>query len=124
MESTQEDHTRKRIMNLRARARELRNNPTDAERALWQQLRRRQIGGYKFRRQHPLGNYIVDFFCVEKGLIIELDGGQHQERIAYDNIRTEWLASQGFRVLRFWNNQVLEEIEAVKQVIHEALMSK
>ncbi len=91
---------------------------------MWQQIRRQQIGGYKFRRQHPLGNYIVDFFCFEKGLIIELDGGQHQERIAYDNIRTEWLASQGFRVLRFWNNQVLEEIEAVKQVIHEALMSK
>lgn len=103
------------------RARELRRNLTEAERALWEHLRYRQIGGHKFRRQHGVGPYIVDFTCVEKRLIIELDGGHHTQQAEYDNIRTEWLESQGFQVLRFWNNQVLQEIEAVKLVILNAL---
>lgn len=105
-------------MTLR-KARELRSNPTEAERALWKHLRYRQIGGHKFRRQHPIGPYIVDFACVEKHLIIELDGGHHAQpdEAEYDNARTEWLQSQGFQVLRFWNNQVLAETEAVKTVI-------
>ncbi len=105
-----------------ARARELRRHPTDAELVLWKHLSRRQIGGYKFRRQQPLGKYIVDFVCFEKRLIIELDGGQHFEQVSYDSGRTEWLESQGFRLLRFWNNQVLGEIEGVKQAIYTALM--
>ena len=105
-------------------ARELRKNLTEAERTLWRHLRLRQFGGYKFRRQQPIGNYIVDFVCLEKRLIIELDGGQHSEQIAYDSERNAWLEEQGFSILRFWNNQVLKEIEPVKQVIMEALGCK
>jgi very-short-patch-repair endonuclease len=105
----------------RSRAQHLRKNSTDAERMLWQHLRLRQLGGYKFRRQHPLERYIVDFICLEKRLVIEIDGGQHNVRGAYDAERTAWLESQGFRVLRFWNSQVLKEIEAVKEVIWRTL---
>ena len=108
-------------MNKVERARQLRKNQTDAEKSLWQHLRRRQIDGWRFRRQHPIGNYIVDFFCFEKGLVVEIDGGQHSEQVDYDEERTKWLESQGYRVLRFWNNEVLREIEAVKQVIWEEL---
>ncbi len=105
----------------RAQARALRKNPTESERALWKHLRLRQLGGWKFRRQHPLGPYIVDFVCLEKRLVIELDGGQHSEQTLYDTERTAWLETQGFQVLRFWNNQVLQETEVVKEVILEAL---
>jgi len=103
------------------KARELRKNPTDAERKLWSHLRRRQIGGHKFRRQLPLGPYFVDFVCLDKKLVVEVDGGQHNEQVNYDVKRTEWLEAQRFRVLRFWNNEVLKEIEIVKEVIEEAL---
>jgi very-short-patch-repair endonuclease len=105
-------------------ARQLRKNLTDAERRLWKHLRSRQIDSYKFRRQQPIGSYIVDFACFEKRLVIEVDGGQHSQQAGYDDTRTEWLESQGFRVLRFWNNQVLQEIEAVKSAIWEALESR
>ncbi len=104
-----------------AKARKLRNNPTDAERALWQQLRLRQFGDYKFRRQQPLGPYIVDFVCLEKRLIVEVDGGQHGEHTVYDAKRNTWLEAQGFRVLRFWNHEILQQIEAVKETIARAL---
>ncbi len=104
-----------------ARARQLRNNPTEAERALWRYLRLRQLGGYKFRRQQPMGHYIVDFVCYERRLIVEIDGGQHTSQIAYDSERTFCLESQGFKVLRFWNNQALQETEAVRQAILNAL---
>ena len=103
------------------RARELRKNSTDTERALWKHLRLRQLGGYKFRRQQPIGQYIVDFVCLEKRLLIELDGGQHSELVDYDSARTAWLGAQGFRLLRFWNNQVLAEIDAVKALILRSL---
>jgi adenine-specific DNA-methyltransferase len=106
---------------LTSRARELRSNPTDAERTLWQQLRLRQLGGYKFCRQQPLGPYIVDFVCLEKRLIVEVDGGKHSEQAEYDTGRTAWLEAQGFRVLRFWNHEVLQNIDAVKEVIAKAL---
>jgi very-short-patch-repair endonuclease len=102
------------------RAKTLRKNATDAERQLWRYLRKRQLG-VKFRQQQPLGHYIVDFVCFEKRLIIEIDGGQHQEQIVYDEIRTDWLKQQGYKVLRFWNNQVLYEIEAVLEAINAAL---
>jgi len=103
------------------RARELRKNPTDAEKALWRYLRLRQSGGHKFRRQQIIGQYIVDFVCLERRLIVEVDGGQHSEELAYDRERDKWLEEQGFHVLRFWNNQVLQETGVVKEVIQKAL---
>jgi very-short-patch-repair endonuclease len=102
-------------------ARELRKNMTDTERRLWRSLRYRQLDGAKFRRQAPIGRYIVDFVCFERRLVIELDGGHHAEQIARDEERTRWLNSQGFRVLRFWDNQVFEDLDAVLQVIWDAL---
>lgn len=95
---------------------------TDAERSLWSRLRRRQILDCRFRRQQPLGEYIVDFVCLEKKLIVELDGGQHAEQEEYDTQRTRWLEDQGFRVLRFWNNQVFKEFHAVVQAIYNELL--
>lgn len=90
---------------------------TDAEQALWRILRGRQISGLKFRRQHPFGDFILDFVCLEYRLVIEVDGGQHTEQTEYDQIRTRILQKAGFQVLRFWNNEVLREIEAVKEKI-------
>lgn len=101
----------------------LRQNQTDAERILWNHLRAYRLDGFKFRRQQPIGPFIVDFVCFERKLIIEVDGGHHSlpNEAEYDNTRTEWLESQGFHVLRFWNNQVLKEIEPVQQAILNAL---
>jgi very-short-patch-repair endonuclease len=81
----------------------------------------RQINGYKFRRQQPIGQYIVDFVNFERRVVIELDGGQHSQQMVYDSKRTAWLEAQGYQVLRFWNNQILEEAEAVKAIILKAL---
>ncbi len=103
------------------RARDLRKNMTDAERRLWYHLRHRQIGRSRFRRQAPIGPYIVDFVCFEKRLVIELDGGQHAALVQADLRRTEWLSSQGFRVIRFWNHQLFEERDAVLEAIDMAL---
>ena len=104
-------------------ARRLRQESTDAEKALWQLLRRHQLAGYKFRRQVPAGRYIVDFMCLNPKLVIELDGGQHQAQSAADAARTRWLEQRGFRVIRFWNNQALEETEAVTEAILNALQA-
>ena len=98
-------------MNLTAR--KLRRRLTDAEQKLWQHIRQRQMMGFKFRRQSPIGRYIVDFVCVEKRLIVELDGGQHAVQHDYDHCRSEWLESRGFRVLRFWNHDVMNNIEEI-----------
>jgi adenine-specific DNA methylase len=108
---------------LLTHARELRKNATDAEKLLWQLLRDRQLAGAKFRRQHPLGKYILDFYCHESRLAIELDGGQHAEddQRQKDSARTEFLENQGIRTIRFWNNEVLNNTEGVLQAIHEAL---
>ena len=106
------------------KARVVRKTSTEAERTLWKHIRFRQLNGHKFRRQAPIGRYVVDFVCFEKKLIIELDGGHHLDQSAYDSERTAWLGSQGFRVLRFWNDQVLRVIEAVKESILEALDSR
>jgi len=105
------------------RARELRRNATDAERKLWQTIRRRQVEGFRFRRQVPLGPYIVDFACLSARLIVELDGGQHteDENIMKDESRTAWLNGQGFRVIRFWNLDVLKNVEGVWESIAAAL---
>jgi len=103
------------------RARSLRKNPTDAEMKLWKRLCNRQTVGNKFRRQHPVGPYIVDFACLEKGLVVEVDGGQHGENVTYDSERSAYLEAKGFRVFRFWNNDVLTQIEVVKEVIMGAL---
>ncbi len=105
------------------KARELRKNLTEAERVLWRYLRLRQFDGNKLRRQQPIGKYIVDFVCLEKKFIVEVDGGQHNLQIDYDSEHNEWLERQGFRILRFWNNQVLKEIDAVKERIMEVLNS-
>lgn len=105
---------------IKARARQLRREMTDAERLLWRRLRSKQLG-YGFRRQVPFGRYIVDFVCFDRRLVIEVDGGHHAEQVAYDTERTQWLESYGFRVLRFWNNDVLREIEGVLQAILAAL---
>ncbi|MBN2494101.1 MAG: endonuclease domain-containing protein [Deltaproteobacteria bacterium] len=105
----------------RDRARQLRKDMTDAERALWARLRRRQVLGRKFRRQQPLGEYIVDFVCLEPKLVIEVDGGQHAQMEDYDAQHTAWLEGQGFQVLRFWNHEVLAELDAVLQAIADAL---
>lgn len=98
--------------NLEA-ARALRLSMTDAERALWCALRSRQLEGFKFRRQHPIGPFVVDFVCLQQKLIIELDGGHHAEQAEADAARTAYLEALGFRVIRFWNNEVLTEKDAV-----------
>lgn len=99
------------------RARALRKNSTDVERMLWQHLRAKRFSNWKFKRQQPIGFYIVDFVCFEARLIIELDGAQHADQLEYDAKRTAWLESQGFVVLRFWNNEVIENQEGVMQHI-------
>lgn len=102
---------------MNSNAGKLRKNPTEAEQRLWRHIRNRQLLGCKFRRQAPIGNYIVDFVCFEKKLIIELDGGQHKEQRHYDQARSEWLNSQGFEVIRFWNNDIFKNLEGVKEVV-------
>lgn len=108
------------------RARELRKNMTDAERKLWYFLRDRRLSGLKFRRQVPIGPYIVDFACLEKKVIVEIDGGEHNfpDHRRYDSQRAAWLEAQGFRILRFWNNEVLSNIEAVLTVILQACQER
>ena len=96
----------------------LRHNQTEAEQRLWYHLRAHRFMGYKFKRQKPIGRYIVDFICMEQRLIIELDGGQHSEQVAYDWQRDAWLRGQGYSVLRFWNNDVMQQTESVLQQIH------
>src|SRR3990167_5999134 len=95
----------------------LRTNQTDAERHLWYLLRSRRFQRWKFRRQHILQGYIVDFVCLERKLIIELDGGQHTDRKTYDNQRTRTLEKDGFKIIRFWNNDVLSNLEGVLETI-------
>jgi very-short-patch-repair endonuclease len=101
-------------------ARTLRRHSTDAERRMWSALRDRRLLRYKFRRQHPIGNYIVDFACSEYQVVIEIDGSQHAES-ADDVLRTEWLESRGWKVIRFWNNDVLANTSGVVETILRAL---
>jgi len=99
-------------------AKTLRKNQTEAEKKLWFFLRNKQINNIKFRRQQPIGNYIADFISTEKKMIIEVDGGQHFESDK-DAKRDRWFHQQGYNVLRFWNNDVLQNIEGVLEVISE-----
>ena len=104
-------------------ARHLRRNESDAERKLWYKLRSRQFENLKFRRQHPIGKYIVDFVSLDKKIVIEVDGSQHDKsrNLENDKQRTSWLESEGFRVIRFWNNDVLLNIEGVVARIIEEI---
>ena len=106
-------------------ARNLRKKQTPQEEKLWNILRNRQILDFKFKRQYPIGNFIVDFVCREIKLVIEIDGGQHntQKGILYDKERSEYLQSVGYKVLRFWNNEIDDNIEGVYQKIFEYLSS-
>ena len=99
------------------RSRALRSNQTDAEARLWHHLRDRRLAGHKFRRQVSLGPYFADFACTEKRLIVEVDGGQHADQSVQDEQRSAYLRELGFTVLRFWNNQVLRETDAVLEEI-------
>jgi very-short-patch-repair endonuclease len=105
------------------RARNLRQKQTDAEQTLWRHLRARRLQGWKFRRQHQLGSYIVDFVCPDAQLIVELDGGQHADQLIYDERRTLELQAMGYLVLRFWNNDVLANLEGTLEALLKALAS-
>jgi very-short-patch-repair endonuclease len=102
-------------------AKQLRAHSTDAEAVLWYNLRNRRFFGYKFRRQMAVGKYIVDFVCLERMLVIEVDGGQHAEQLLYDTERTKALVKRGFNVIRFWNNEVLSNLDGVLSTINEYL---
>lgn len=103
------------------RAGQLRDDPTTAEARLWAHLRLKRLAGIRFRRQDAIGRYVVDFCSPEAKLIIELDGSQHLQQTGQDALRTAYLHSQGYRVLRFWNSDVLKDIDAVVRLIQEAL---
>jgi very-short-patch-repair endonuclease len=113
-------------INLTPLAKNLRKESTDAERLIWSRLRAGRLEGLKFRRQHPIGPYIVDFVCLERKLVIELDGGQHAlpEETQKDNQRDSWLKEEGYTVLRFWNNEVLTNLNGVLEEIRGKLGSK
>ncbi|HAF48069.1 MAG TPA: hypothetical protein DCL08_02375 [Anaerolineaceae bacterium] len=104
---------------MRRLAQNLRKTQTDAEQLLWSKLRSRELSGFKFRRQHPIDNYILDFYCNEAQLAIEIDGGQHAEKenIKMDEQRTALLNQKGIRVIRYWNNDVLENTDEVLEDI-------
>lgn len=106
---------------LIAHARQMRHEPTDAEHKLWSAVRGRAFGGYKFKRQYPIGPYIADFVCIACKVIIELDGSQHAQRSDYDAERTAYLRSRGFRVLRYWNDEFLRTPDVVLEDIWRAL---
>jgi very-short-patch-repair endonuclease len=104
-----------------SRARQLRQASTDAEALLWSRIRGRRLAGYKFRRQYPLGNFVVDFIALEPRLVIEIDGGQHATRIDRDTNRTGELERFGFRVVRYWNHDVLTNIDGVLESVLQEL---
>jgi very-short-patch-repair endonuclease len=104
-------------------SRNLRKRQTDAENLLWRHLRRKHVEGFRFRRQHPIGRYIVDFVCLEKRLILEIDGGQHAIEKVKDEERSKWLIAEGYSILRFWNNDVLTNLEGVLETIRLNVLS-
>lgn len=108
---------------ITATARKLRKNSTKTENLLWRRLRNRQLAGFKFRRQQPVGSYIVDFINFEKKIVIEIDGGQHAKFKNKDKKRNEWLYKEGFEVMRFWNNEVFENLDSILEVIRDKLIT-
>ena len=110
------------VIGLRDIAKKLRKQSTDTERQLWRYLRNRQMEGFKFRRQQPIGSYVVDFVDLERKVIVELDGGQHTLN-PEDKIRDEWLRVEGYRVLRFWDNEVFNNLTGVLETIRDALLT-
>lgn len=116
-----ETAVRPSVFILKERARQLRREQTEAEKKLWGRLRSRQLGGFKFRRQFVIGPFITDFCCFEQRLIVELDGGQHAGQNDADRRRSDFLRSHGYRVLRFWDNEIFEDIDAVLRHILHAL---
>ena len=102
-------------------ARRLRQRPTEAELKLWSALRHKQLEGYRFRRQVPIGEFVADFACLSERFIIEVDGGQHDIEREKDGARTAWLETRGYRVIRFWNNDVLGNLDGVVRVILQTL---
>jgi very-short-patch-repair endonuclease len=107
-----------------ARVRQLRREMTPAEKLLWSRLRNRRLDGFKFRSQVWLGFFIADFYCWEANLVVEVDGSQHAGRIGHDRARSEQLGRHGYKVLRFWNNQVLGDLEAVLAAIRAELLAR
>ena len=105
------------------RVRELRRSATESEKRLWSELRNRRLQGFKFRRQMWIGSFIADFCCMEAKLVVEVDGSQHQQRTERDRLRAAALAKEGYRVLRFWNNEVMEELEGVLTAIRAELQA-
>jgi very-short-patch-repair endonuclease len=110
------------VRGLRGTAKRLRKDSTETERHLWKYLRNRQIESFKFRRQQPVGSYVVDFVNFDKKVVIELDGGQHAVNTG-DKIRDKWLRAEGYQVLRFWDNQVFSNVEGVLETIRDALLT-
>jgi very-short-patch-repair endonuclease len=115
---------KQRLMNGRRRARELRRDTTLPERLLWSLLRRRQINGHHFRRQHPIGPYVVDFVCIAAMLVIEIDGESHRYREQYDDERTHYLERCGYRVVRYPNADVLRDADAVAKDVRKMLADR
>jgi very-short-patch-repair endonuclease len=111
-------------ISLTGTARKLRGETTDAESHLWRALRNRQLNGFKFKRQIPFGPYIVDFICIDAKLIVEADGGQHAEQVEADEVRTKYFVEDGYRVLRFWNHDILQNLEGVLETIASELAQK
>jgi very-short-patch-repair endonuclease len=108
----------------RANARRMRKEPTQAELRFWYEVRDRRLGNLKFRRQVPIGPYIADFLCSELNLIIEIDGGQHTDDVERDTVRDQFLQSQGFTVLRFWNHKVMNNMRGIAEVILAKTLSR
>ena len=107
-------------------ARTLRKNMTDAEQLMWRCLRQKQLGGFRFRRQHPFERFVLDFYCCEAKLAVELDGGQHNEpeTIVRDMERTVFLEQHGIQVIRFWNNELFQNLEGVLQSVYDAALRR
>ena len=110
-------------MSLVDQAKRLRSRQTEAEQRLWYHLRAHRFMGLKFKRQKPLGHYIVDFICHECRLVVEVDGGQHTVQTDYDHQRDAWLRERGYRVLRFWNHEVMQELDGVLERIRLAALA-